>query len=112
MEVDASMTPTVDRDGYPTDETLDALRQWDLADANAALDFLQVAWTYPNLASHDLSVEEFAVVHADASTRHLRLSTGGWSGNEDLIYAFRESLAWRMTWRLSAIGGLHIFRYR
>ena len=33
-------SPTFDRDGYPTDETLDALRAWGDADANAALDFI------------------------------------------------------------------------
>ena len=105
-------SPTFDRDGYPTDETLDALRQWDLADANAALDFIAAAWnTQDGDCRHALYDAEEHVIHAEHGERFLRLVIGEWSGNEALVYAFRESLVWDLTWRLSTAGGLHIFRY-
>ena len=105
-------SPTFDRDGYPTDETLDALRAWGDADANAALDFIAAAWnTQDGDCRHALYDAEEHVIHTEYGERFLRLVTGGSEGHEDLIRAFRESLVWDLTWRLSTAGGLHIFRY-
>lgn len=103
--------PTFDRDGYPTDATIDYLET--CAELAAGLDFMRAAWYYPTAATNDISAHEAAIVHADQETRYLRLATGGWSGNESLIAAWkRNRVAWMMTWELSARGGLYIFRYR
>lgn len=104
--------PTFDADGYPTEETLDALRDWPTADPVGALDFLKAAWvTAYGSVAHDISAHEAAVLLAGREDRFLRLATGGWSGNESLLGTFRESFIGYLTWRLSAAGGLHIFRY-
>ena len=39
-----------------------------------------------------------------------RISTGGWSGNEDVIGALmRNSVFWLMYWKQSRVGGHYIF---
>lgn len=63
--------------------------------------------------SRDLTPAEAEVVHAKEGERYLRLATGGWSENEHLLDEFRDRdhFCWFVTHRLSAAGGLHIFRY-
>lgn len=106
------MTPEPeDADGYPADSTLEALRVWPITDGGGALDFLQAAWHGPEMARTDfLTAHEGYVVHDDGG-RYLRVTTGGWSGNEDLLGEFELSQAYMVTWQLSARGGLHIFKY-
>ena len=87
--------PTFDRSGYPTEETLAYLRT--LPWTAAAMEFLDCAWNH-----HYGSVSEGAA--------ELRLATGGWSGNEDVIHALMESPFWSQGWQSSHRGGLHVFR--
>ncbi len=61
----------MDEDGYPTDETLDKIENWDVEDFKGLAQFLTDLWIYQDYVSFDGIV--------------LTLSTGGWSGNEDLI---------------------------
>ena len=97
---------------YPSIETLNALRQWPMEDANGALDRLKSEWHWPDFGvSETLRPEEAAVLDASEGDRFLRLATGGWSGNESLVYAFRYSLAYILVWQLHARGGLWIFKY-
>jgi hypothetical protein len=104
--------PEFDRNGYPTEATLTAIRDWPLLDANGALDFIAAAWYLPEFGvSRELSAAEAELVNANPEDRFLRLATGGWSGNEALINAFAGILQHMFTWCLSARGGLHIFRY-
>lgn len=102
--------PTYDSDGYPTDDTLEAIEQ--TADPAAALYYLAAAWqSFYGSVCFTLSPSEADIVDRDGG-KYLRLSTGGWSGNESLIEAYRHNrIAWMMTWQLSARGGLFIFRY-
>lgn len=98
--------------GYPSAAELRRVRT--LKDPNRALDALRAAWIdgYGS-ESETLSVAEHAVIYANPQDRYLRLATGGWSGNEDLIEALAaNTVAWGATWRLSTWGGLHLFCYR
>jgi len=105
-------TPTFDAHGYPTKETLDAIEHWPWKDVNALLDFVKAAWHWPEHASHDLDAAEASVLRADPPDKFLRLATGGWSGNESLIAAFRRNhITHGYAWRLSTRGGLHIYEY-
>ena len=104
----------LDADGYPTEKTLERLRTWSATDAAGALDFVAESWNSYGDVSHSLTghESEAIVIDADAIERYLRLATGGWSGNENLIEALSENSAlWALTWRLSARGGLYIFQY-
>lgn len=103
--------PSFDINGDPTLETLTAIAQWDPLDAAGCLDFVRAAWHWPESASDELTAHEGYVVYAEPGARYLRLATGGWSGNEGLIAALRDSDVWALTWRLQAAGGLYIFRY-
>lgn len=105
-----------DGHGYPTPKTLRTIRKWpsDQQRINELLDLVAAAWHWPDFGvSRELRPAEAEVVHAEEGERFLRLATCGWSGNEDLIEALNRStsLAWFFTWKLSASGGLHIFRY-
>jgi hypothetical protein len=102
----------VDADGYPTEAALDRLANWPHPDFGAALDFAMTLWHWPDAASHDINAHEAGVLHATPEERYVRFATGGWSGNEAVIAALRKNFMIRaMCWRLSASGGLHIYRY-
>jgi hypothetical protein len=102
----------LDADGYPTEETLKRLAGFEITQSAEALDYLAGTWNqfYGSLRV-ELMDSEKADVNAEDDERYLRLATGGWSGNEELLSAFRGSLGWHLTWVLSARGGLYIFRY-
>lgn len=89
--------PTFDSAGYPTEETLQAIREWDPKDMHGLFRFLKEAWKYPEYFTR--------------GGRHVRVSTVGWSGNEDLIDALQENqAAWSLTWFSSRRGGHYTFR--
>jgi len=98
---------------YPTDEELEKLREWDHRDAKGALDFLRAHWNVNyGSVSTELSAAENKVLHASEGERFLRLATGGWSGNEDLMAAMRQNVViWSRVWQLHGVGGLWILRY-
>ena len=104
--------PYVDPDGYPTTDTVKALELWPHEDIAAALDFVKAIWHWSEAATHDLSAHEAAILRANPGERYLRLATGGWSGNEELVAALQANVMLHMlAWRLSAHGGLHIYQY-
>ena len=107
------VTPEIDADGYPSEATLHALETWDWRDLGGALDFLYAAWVAQHgEATGEVTAHEAAVIRAYKEARYLRLATGGWSGNEDLIGAFQcNHMAWIICWRMSAAGGLFILQY-
>ena len=105
--------PTFDRDGYPTDETLDAITKWDVGDLTGLFRFLTAAWSEYGQYTDQLSDSEREVAGVEGEHQLVRLVTGGWSGNESLLAALEQNtVAYWMTWRLSALGGLHIFEVR
>jgi hypothetical protein len=97
---------------YPTEVELLRLETWPGQDLAGALDFVKTIWHWPDFASHDLRPEEAAVLHAHPGELYLRLATGGWSGNESIVRALNANRLLRtFTWRLSSVGGLHIYQY-
>lgn len=105
--------PEFDADGYPTETTLTAIETWPYQEAAACLDFCRAAWHWgEEWANEHVSAAEREVLHAEASDRFARFATGGWSGNESIIHALdRNQMITALCWRLSAAGGLHIYRY-
>lgn len=84
--------PTFDRDGYPTEETLEAIRQWSYCDMSGLMEFVREAWEYSDYVTRE--------------GRKLELHTGGWSGNESLITALQDNaLFWATCWEKSERGG-------
>jgi hypothetical protein len=91
--------PELDDDGYPTEETLRTVETWDCIGRQSKfdlLDYVRKAWYAP---------EYFRFKDGE-----FRVSTVGWSGNEDLIYSMqRNFIFWGMCWVQARRGGHYIF---
>lgn len=89
--------PTFDVHGYPSEETLKTIKDWDITDHATLPAFIAKAWHWPDRACE---VRPGLWVFA----------TGGWSGNESLLSAMERSMAWYMlSWdALYVPGGLQI----
>lgn len=95
----------LDRDGYPTEEAITRLGEWNVVAGGPLLtkatldDFLQLL--------------ESMWWRADWGFRRgktrLWLSTGGWSGNEDVIATLRHTWFWHLCWVVSRRGGHYTF---
>ena len=95
----------LDDDGYPTDEALDLIAKWDFKDIAGWFEFIQSLW-----ALTDWKIEDAKDDISDRPVTRYTMSTGGWSGNEDLLYAMRHNwLLWNLTWAQSRRGGHYIF---
>lgn len=87
--------PQFDRDGYPTDATLDKIENWN-GDIYELFEFVEKCWMYP---------DRFRIAGRD-----VECSTGGWSGNESIISALQKNyVVWGTCWMSSHRGGLHRF---
>jgi len=83
--------------GYPEEITLERIREWPQEDFEGVLELLQSAWIY----------DEYITRTEDGSWW---VSTGGWSGHEELLGALRENqLWWMFHWKASRSGGHYIF---
>ena len=82
---------------YPTDEELEKIRQWPMEAANDLPPYVASVWCYPESAQ-------------ETSAGLWVFATGGWSGNEEILAAMRDSMAWYLLhWQhLYVAGGLII----
>jgi len=88
---------TLDPDGYPTDGALERVKEWSAMDLEGLFDFMRILWKHP---------EHFTGGEAGV----YEISTGGWSGNEDVLAALAENaVAWTMTFAAMRRGGHYIF---
>ena len=105
--------PTFDGDGYPTDKTLQNIREWPtktLADMAECMDFAGKAWSYPDywVKEDDWPDPDF---FGKPCLRYV-FSAGGWSGNESIVEAIEANMmvqivgAW--SWRR---GGHYEYRF-
>ena len=83
----------MDENGYPDEEELEKIRTWDPTDPLGLLAFVCARWHFGDWGWH-----------VKGHTYHL--STGGWSGNEDLINAMQANYVfWALCWHTSRRGG-------
>ena len=96
---------TLDDDGYPSEEFQDFIISWPYQNGfKNLIDLVWVHWfyDYPYKNSY---VEKGVWVY--------EFSTGGWSGNEDLISALQENyMFWAFCWYSSRRGGHHVFKVK
>lgn len=91
---------------YPSEEDLQAIRDWEsIADADGWFRFVRSIWWAPEWGWHEDSVTD----DLDRPVRRYSISTGGWSGNEDIIEAMGHNMLWHVTWQQSRRGGHYIF---
>lgn len=85
-------------DNYPTEDELSRIRQWSLEDGwKGLLSFAKTCWWAPDWGWRQRG-------------RRYSISTGGWSGNEDIIAALQENkLFWIVCWISSRRGGHYVF---
>lgn len=105
------MEPTFDKDGYPSEATLDEIKEWDCKDFDSLIRFVKKAWSYPDRA---LYIGKFKSFNNLIDYDHVwYFSTGGWSGNESLIGALQENmLFWTVCWAASIRGGHYYFEVK
>jgi hypothetical protein len=111
--VSALKEPTFDADGYPTDETLDTIREWDWHDFPALMAFVASAWHWGGFGNKPSLIEPlFDEMYADDG-HWWSGATGGWSGNESLIAALDANMLFAaMCWNASLRGGYHEYHVR
>ncbi|RPI54319.1 MAG: hypothetical protein EHM49_03285 [Deltaproteobacteria bacterium] len=102
----------MDRDGYPTDKELKRIEKWDCIKGSVMdlLEYIESMWHWP----------EWGFVKRNGRTQcfrkkciKLELHTGGWSGNESIIWALKANrMFWRLYWIRSDRGGHYYFEIR
>jgi hypothetical protein len=100
----------LDDDGYPTQEFLDAVSKWDYTKGfNAWFEFIHYGWWMEEWGFHS----ETVVNEDGEQVIRYDLSTGGWSGNEDLIEAMMQNfICWSYTWQSNRRGGHYVFEVK
>ena len=92
----------LDKDGYPTEAILKTIETWSFTEKSIEdfLNLIKCLWSYPD-----------RYVLSGKRILRLYLSTGGWSGNENVIEAMqRNAIFWMMCWQKSVRGGHFWFR--
>jgi len=95
------------KDGYPSKKELKKIREWPYEDTHGLFEFIRDLWKYANNGGGGYGTLKVS------GKRHekLRLSTAGWSGNEDIICALQENtMVWTLTWQSLRSGGHYEFR--
>lgn len=88
----------LDEDGYPTDEALEFIESYDITkdDPNGLIKFIEDIWYFGDWG-----------FKRDGDK--LELHTGGWSGNESIIYSLQKNFFWTLFWDTSQRGGHYFF---
>lgn len=88
-------------DDYPTEEELRRIETWDHADPEGWMMFIKSVWHMPDWGWSESE---------EGGKRLWSISTGGWSGNEDIVESMSANLAlWGTMWVQSRRGGHYQF---
>lgn len=100
----------MDQHGYPDDDELKKIAEWDILKkpVGELIDFVESIWRY---ADCGYFTRYNPMKQTGKRVLTLKISTGGWSGNESIIAALMSnSLFWLMYWYKSKRGGHYWFR--
>lgn len=101
----------IDEDGYPTEELLQFIREYDLVkeDVYDLIDILFSNWYHGNYGYELKGAYTDKLFHKRYRT--LELHTLGRSGNASIIDALKENeLFFDLYWRKTEVGGHYYFR--
>jgi len=89
----------MDKNGYPDEHNLRVIRTWPKeAGYEDLMEYIAPTWQYADMG------------YFSREGNIYKLSTGGWSGNEDIIQALRDNLIfWGCCWLSSQRGGHYKF---
>ena len=95
------------KDGYPEDYELETIREWKHEDDyNLLMDYVWKIWHWTDRVECRREIAE----DGGGDVFVYGLSTGGWSGNEEIIKALRNNqLFWAFCWHQSTSGGHYVF---
>jgi hypothetical protein len=106
----SALPDLLDDDGYPTEAALEAIKTWPItslvthAEMIALLEYVREAFA---------GYGYFDVTDEPKGKRTYHISTGGWSGNEDVIEAMAGNfLFWSQAWATSRKGGHYTFEVK
>ena len=86
---------------YPTEEELKKIAKWPASDFKGLMTYVLNLWEYADCGYWTKVGNKYSI------------STGGWSGNEEIIGAMRENIMfWATCWYQSRRGGHYIFHVR
>ena len=89
-------------DNYPTDTAIAVILLWPATDYTNLFDFIKSIWWAADWGWHE-------GLDSDGNNV-IQISTGGWSGNEDLIRAMMDNhMFWILHWMESRRGGHYKF---
>ena len=86
---------------YPTEEFLDYVRKYNVFrnGPRELIENIRDEWQWRDL------------IRWYPKTRTLKISTGGWSGHEDIIGALQDNfMFWSLYWRATIRGGHYTFK--
>lgn len=96
----------MDSEGYPEEEELERIRKWDSQDFPCMLNFVEELHIYKNYIWREVVKDE---IHKQPILKWT-FCTGGWSGNESLIYAVLDNFVFKCMWYYSwQRGGKYVF---
>jgi hypothetical protein len=102
-------SPLLDDDGYPTAEALEIIELWSsYDDPTGWFEFIKQLW---NMVEWGWEVtRQPHPDHPEVAVDRYYISTGGWSGNEDIIHAMmKNNILWNFYWVSSRRGGHYVF---
>ena len=100
----------LDEHGYPTEEAIELIKNWDANDPIGLMEFVKQCWWMPEWGWHEKKEKDDVF---DREVIAYLVSTGGWSGNEELIGAMRSNhIFWMMCWYSSRRGGHFVFEVK
>jgi len=89
---------------YPTEQELEKIEKWPHNNFIGLMNFICGIWEFGEWGWSEKKLKD--AIKYD-------ISTGGWSGNEDIIRALEQNhLFWAMCWVQSRKGGHYIFHVR
>jgi hypothetical protein len=104
--IGATEVSDLDDDGYPTEEALEKIKTWSYHDFLNLMIYIESLWYFPDYFNQGEILDDF-----NTRVIEYRLSTGGWSGNEDIIRALEANTQVQSCfWWSSRRGGHHVYR--
>jgi len=91
---------------YPSEDELEIVKTWGLEDPLGWFTFIRTLWWAPEWGFHQT---DGADERDGRTVARYEISTGGWSGNEDIIGAMGANFLWHVVWVQSRRGGHYIF---
>ena len=102
----------MDNEGYPLPETLRRIENWEInsyEDCEALLVWIQALWRWGEYFRAATRREK--TLKGGKLYRKWYVSTGGWSGHEDIITSMMNNWNfWTLAWDSSRRGGHYEFR--